>query len=63
MWFKLNQDTQICINSTVGMSDTASVGDCIGQGMARESLMSQGNIGLGLQKHFGMYVCIYSQNN
>ena len=53
MWFKLNQDTKICVNTAVGMTDTVSVGDCVGQGSAGASLISQANIGLGLQKHFG----------
>ena len=56
MWFKLNQDTKICVNTGVGMTDTVSIGDCVSQGSARASLISQANIGLGLQKHFGKIV-------
>ena len=56
MWFKLNQDTKICVNTVVGMTDTVSKGDCVGQGSAGASLISQANIGLGLQKHFGEIV-------
>ena len=52
MWFKLNQDTKICVNTAVGMTNTVSVGDCVGQGSARASLIRQANVGLGLQKHF-----------
>ena len=53
MWFKLNQDTQISINTAVGMTDTVSTGDFIGQGTAGASLISQAIIGLSLKKHFG----------
>ena len=53
MWFKLNQDTQICVNNAGGMTNAVSAGDCVGQGTARASLISQANIGLGLQKYFG----------
>ena len=44
---------KICVNTAVGMTDTVSVGDCVGQGSAGASLISQANIGFGLQKHFG----------
>ena len=56
VWFKLNQNTKICVNSAVGMTDTVSIGDCVCQGSARASLISQANIGLGLKKHFGKIV-------
>ena len=56
VWFKLNQNTKICVNTVVGMTDTVSIGDCVGQGSAGASLISQANIGLGLQKHFGEIV-------
>ena len=39
MWFKLNQDTQICVNTAVGMTDAVSAGDCVGQGTARVCLI------------------------
>ena len=42
------------INTAVGMTGAASMGDCIGQGTAGASLISQANISLGLQKHFGV---------
>lgn len=46
MWF----------NTAAGMTNTTSVGDCIGQGMVGASLISQANIGFGLQKYFGEVV-------
>ena len=53
VWFKLNQNTKICVNTAVGVTDTVSIGDCVGQGSTGAGLISQANIGLGLQKHFG----------
>ena len=44
---------KICVNTAVGVTDTVSIGDCVGQGSSGAGLISQANIGLGLQKHFG----------
>ena len=37
MWFKLNQDTKICVNTAVGMTDTVSADECVGQDSARRA--------------------------
>ena len=31
VWFKLNEGTEISVKTAGGVSDTAMVGDCIGQ--------------------------------
>ena len=31
VWFKLNKDTEVAVKTAKGVSDTATVGDCIGQ--------------------------------
>ena len=53
VWFKLNEGTQVSVKTAAGMSDTALVGDCIGQGTAGAALVSQVNLDQGLQQYFG----------
>ena len=40
IWFKLNQNTEICVKTSAGLTDTALVGDVIGQGTAGAALIS-----------------------
>ena len=53
MWFKLNEGTEISVKTAGGMSETAQVGDCIGQGTAGAALVSQVNLDKGLEQYFG----------
>ena len=53
VWFKLNEGTEISVKTAGGISDTALVGDCIGQGTAGAALVSQVNLEQGLQQYFG----------
>ena len=53
VWFKLNQGTEIRVKTAGGVSDTAWVGDCIGQGTSGAALVSQVNLDQGLQQYFG----------
>ena len=48
VWFKLNEGTEIAVKTAGGMSDTAFVGDCIGQGTTGGALVSQANLDRGL---------------
>ena len=41
LWFKLNEGTEISVKTAAGVSDTALVGDCIGQGTTSGDLVSQ----------------------
>ena len=52
LWFKLNQDTQISVKTSAGMTAKAFVGDVIGQGTAGAALVSQLNIDHGLHTYF-----------
>ena len=40
LWYKLNQDTEIRVKTSAGMTDSAYVGDVIGQGTAGAALVS-----------------------
>ena len=40
VWFRLNEGTEISVRTAGGVSDTALVGDCIGQGIAGAALVS-----------------------
>ena len=53
VWFKLNEGTEIAVKTAGGISDTAYVGDCIGQGTAGGALVSQANLDHGLEQYFG----------
>ena len=52
VWFKLNEATEIQVKCSGGMSDSAAVGDCIGQGTAGASLVSALNLDHGMQTYF-----------
>ena len=52
VWYQLNKDTEISVKTASGMTDTALVGDCIGQGTAGGALVSQANLDQGLMEHF-----------
>jgi hypothetical protein len=53
VWFKLNEKTEISVKTGSGVSETAYVGDVIGQGTAGAALVSQVNLDQGLQQYFG----------
>ena len=53
LWLKLNQNTQIRIKTSAGMTESAVVGDVIGQGTAWAALVSQLNLDHGLHTYFG----------
>ena len=53
VWFKLNEGTEVAVKTAGGISETAVVGDCIGQGTAGGALVSQANLDKGLMMFFG----------
>ena len=53
VWYKMNAGTEIAVKTAAGLSDTAFVGDCIGQGTAGGALVSQANLDTGLMEYFG----------
>ena len=52
VWYKLNKDTQVAVKTTCGMTETAEVGDCLGQETAGAGLVSQANLDHGLNSYF-----------
>ena len=52
LWFKLNQNTEISVKTSAGVTDTAMVGDVIGQGTAGAALVSQLNLDMGMKNYF-----------
>ena len=52
VWYKLNEGTEVAVKTAGGVSDTAVVGDCIGQGTAGGALVSQANLDQGLMQCF-----------
>ena len=52
LWCKLNQNTQIRIKTSAGMTESVEVGDVIGQGTAGAALVSQLNLDYGLHRYF-----------
>ena len=52
VWFKLNKVTRVSVKTASGMTSTAEVGDCLGQGTAGGALASQLNLDHGLQQYF-----------
>ena len=52
VWYKLNEGTEISVKTASGVTETAYVGDCIGQGTAGGALVSQANLDLGLMEYF-----------
>ena len=53
VWYKLNENTEVVVKTAGGVSETAFVGDCIGQGTAGGALVSQANLDHGLTMYFG----------
>ena len=53
LWFKLNEKTEIQVNTAAGMTESAEAGDLVGQGTAGAGLVSQLNLDMGLQQYFG----------
>ena len=51
-WFKLNEKTEIRVNTAAGMTAAAEAGDLVGQGTAGAGLMSQLNLDTGLQQYY-----------
>ena len=51
-WFKLNQNTQIRVNTAAGVTAPAEAGDLVGQGTAGAGLVSQLNLDNGLQQYY-----------
>ena len=52
VWFKINEGTEIALKTAAGVSETAFVGDCIGQGTDGAALVSQANVDHGLKDYF-----------
>ena len=51
-FFKLNEGTEVVVKTTGGLSNTAFVGDCIGQGTAGGAIVSAANLDQGLKQYF-----------
>ena len=52
LWYKLNEDTQIAVKTCVGLSDSATITDSIGQGSVGAALVSSLNIGVAIEDTF-----------
>ena len=52
LFFKLNEGTEITVKTAGGLSDSAVVGDCIGQGTAGGAIVSAANLDQGLKQYF-----------
>ena len=52
LWYKLNEDTDIAVKTSVGLSRTARIKDSIGQGSVGAALVSSLNIGAALNVTF-----------
>ena len=52
VWYKLNRDTEVVVKTTCGVTETAQVGHCLGQGTAGAGLVSQANLDHGLNSYF-----------
>ena len=52
LFFKLNEATEIVVKTAAGLTDTAYVGDCIGQGTAGGAIVSAANLDKGLMQYF-----------
>ena len=52
LWYKLNENTEIRVKTSTGLTDTAMVGNVIGQGTAGAALVSQLNLDHGLHSYF-----------
>ena len=52
LWYKLNEKTEICVKTGVGMTEYTNVGAVVGQGTMGGALVSQAVLDEGAQKHF-----------
>ena len=52
LWFKLNEDTDIRVKTSVGLSETERITDSIGQGSGGAALVSSLNIGSAMKDTF-----------
>ena len=53
LFFKLNEGTEVAVKTAAGLSETAFVGDVIGQGTSGGAIVSGANLDQGLQQYFG----------
>ena len=49
LFFKLNEGTEVAVETAGGLTNTAFVGDCIGQGTAGGAIVSAANLDQGLK--------------
>ena len=52
LWYKLNEKTEICVKTGVGMTEYTNVGAVVGQGTMGGALVSQAVLDEGAKKHF-----------
>ena len=52
LFFKLNEGTEVAVETAGGLTNTAFVGDCIGQGTAGGAIVSAANLDQGLKQYF-----------
>ena len=52
LWYKLNEKTEICVKTGVGLTEFTNVGAVVGQGTMGGALVSQAVLDEGTQKHF-----------
>ena len=52
IWYKINQNTKICVNTSVGTSDYKDIDDSVGQGQVGAALVSSLNIGCAVEEAF-----------
>ena len=52
LWFKLNEDTRISVNTSVGKSGSKVIKDSVGQGSSGAALVSALNIGCAVEDAF-----------
>ena len=52
IWYNMNKDTLIKVNTTVGISSDCYVGDCVAQGTISAALVSAINLDSGICKAF-----------
>ena len=52
LWYTLNEDTDIAVKTSVGLSDPARITDSIGQGSGGAALVSSLNIGVAIKETF-----------
>ena len=52
LWFRLNEDTRISVNTSVGRSSSKVIEDSVGQGSAGAAIVSSLNIGCAVEDAF-----------